>query len=256
MKLLFWLCASLIIFAYAGYPICMYFRARFWPRPVRRASIFPRVTIVLVVHNEEKNLPGKLVNLAALDYPADRLEMVVVSDGSTDETNKIVSAWQKSGRRAVILPEHRGKANGLNHGMAEAQGEIICFTDARQEIASDGLKNLVANFADPSVGCASGELILRGDCKGTLRRMAWACTGDWKKIFETGRGWPDRRLAQREHFMRSEKISSCPFPKERFSTTSTFRSKLRGKAVESFSIRELWLGMISRLALNRNFAGK
>jgi poly-beta-1,6-N-acetyl-D-glucosamine synthase len=165
MKLLFWLCASLIIFAYGGYPICMYFRARFWPRPVRRASIFPKVTIVLAVHNEEKNLPGKLVNLAALDYPADRLEMVVVSDGSTDETNKIVNMWQKSGRRAVILLEHRGKANGLNHGMAEAQGEVICFTDARQEIASDGLKNLVANFADPSVGCASGELILRSDRK-------------------------------------------------------------------------------------------
>jgi biofilm PGA synthesis N-glycosyltransferase PgaC len=163
MKLLFWSSASLIIFAYAGYPICMYFRARFWPRPVRRAGIFPRVTIVLVVHNEEKNLPDKLVNLAALDYPADRLEMVVVSDGSTDETNKIVSAWQKSGRRAVILAEHRGKANGLNHGMAEAQGEIICFTDARQMIASDSLRNLVANFADPSVGCASGELILRDD---------------------------------------------------------------------------------------------
>jgi biofilm PGA synthesis N-glycosyltransferase PgaC len=165
MKLLFWLCASLIIYAYGGYPICMYFRARFWPRPVRRGSIFPRVTIVLAVHNEEKNLPGKLVNLAALDYPADRLEMVVVSDGSTDETNKIATAWQKPGRRAVILSEHRGKANGLNHGIAEAQSEIVCFTDARQRIASDSLRNLVANFADPSVGCASGELILRDDAK-------------------------------------------------------------------------------------------
>jgi biofilm PGA synthesis N-glycosyltransferase PgaC len=165
MKLLFWSSASLIIFAYAGYPICMYFRARFWPRPVRRADIFPRVTIVLAVHNEEKSLPGKLVNLAALDYPADRLEIVVVSDGSTDETNNIVSAWQNSGRRAVILPEHRGKANSLNRGMAEAQGEIICFTDARQRVASDSLKNLVANFADPSVGCASGELFLCGDHK-------------------------------------------------------------------------------------------
>ena len=72
MKLLFWTCASLILFAYAGYPICLYFRARFWPRPVRRASIFPRVTIVLAVHNEKKNLSGKLLNLATLDYPADR----------------------------------------------------------------------------------------------------------------------------------------------------------------------------------------
>jgi biofilm PGA synthesis N-glycosyltransferase PgaC len=165
MKLLFWSCASLIIFAYAGYPICLYFRARFWSRPVHRASIFPRVTIVLAVHNEEKNLPGKLLNLAALDYPADRLEVIVISDGSTDETNKILGAWQNSGRRAVILSEHRGKANALNHGMAEAKGEITCFIDTRQTLASDGLKNLVANFADPSVGCASGELILREDPK-------------------------------------------------------------------------------------------
>jgi biofilm PGA synthesis N-glycosyltransferase PgaC len=165
MKLLFWSCASLIVFAYSGYPICMYFRARFWPRPVLRASIYPRVTIVLVVHNEEKNLPGKLVNLADLDYPADSLDMIIVSDGSTDETNRIVNSWQKSGRRAVILPERRGKANGLNHGMAEAQGEIICFTDARQRIGSDSLRNLVSNFADPSVGCASGELVLRDDPK-------------------------------------------------------------------------------------------
>lgn len=163
MKLIFWSCASLILFAYAGYPIYLYFRAKFCPRPVRRASIFPSVTIILAVYNEGKNLPGKLLNLAALDYPADRLDVIVISDGSTDETNKIINAWQKCGRRAVILPEHQGKANALNSGIAEAQGEIVCFTDARQEIVLDGLKNLVANFADPSVGCASGELIFRGD---------------------------------------------------------------------------------------------
>ena len=160
MKLLFWLSLSLIFFAYAGYPICLYLRARYWPRPVRRARIFPRVTIVLAVHNEEKDLLRKLDNLAALNYPADRLEVIVVSDGSTDRTNKILGAWQDSSRRAVILPNHHGKANALNYGMAEAHGEIICFTDARQTIASDGLNNLIANFADPSVGCASGALMI------------------------------------------------------------------------------------------------
>lgn len=165
MKPLFWSCASLIIFAYVGYSICIYFRARYWPRPVRRANIFPVVSIVLAAHNEEKNLPDKLLNLGALDYPADRLEVIIVSDGSTDGTNKIVKAWQNSTNRAVILPEHRGKANALNHGMAAACGEIICFTDARQIIARDGLKNLIANFADDSVGCASGELMLRDDPK-------------------------------------------------------------------------------------------
>ena len=86
--------------------------------------------------------------------------MIVVSDGSADRTNDILGEWQKSGRRALLLPEHQGKANALNHGMAAADGEIICFTDARQTIAIDGLKNLIANFADPSVGCASGALII------------------------------------------------------------------------------------------------
>ena len=82
MKPLFWLSLSLIFFAYAGYPICVYLRARYRPQLVRRASIFPRVTIVLAVHNEEKNLLAKLENLAALDYPPDRLKVIAVSDGS------------------------------------------------------------------------------------------------------------------------------------------------------------------------------
>jgi poly-beta-1,6-N-acetyl-D-glucosamine synthase len=160
VKLLFWLSLSLIFFTYAGYPICLYLRARYWPRPVRRAHIFPRVTIVLAVHNEEQNLLRKLDNLATLDYPADRLEVIVVSDGSTDQTNEILGEWQKTGRRALILLKRRGKANALNHGIAEAHAEIICFTDARQTIASDGLNNLIANFADLSVGCASGALMI------------------------------------------------------------------------------------------------
>jgi poly-beta-1,6-N-acetyl-D-glucosamine synthase len=163
MKPLFWLSLALIFVAYAGYPIWLYFRARFWPRPVRRASIFPSVTIVLAVHNEEKYLPLKLHNLASLDYPADHVEMIIVSDGSTDETNKILAAWENSNRRTVILPSHRGKATALNHGVADATGEIIVFTDARQTIACDALKNLVANFGDPSVGCVSGELIIGSD---------------------------------------------------------------------------------------------
>jgi biofilm PGA synthesis N-glycosyltransferase PgaC len=162
VKPLFWLSLSLIFFAYAGYPICVYLRARYRPQLVRRASIFPKVTIVLAVHNEELNLPGKLRNLAALDYPSDCLEVIVISDGSTDQTNKILCEWQNVGYRVAILPKHQGKASALNHGIAEADGDIICFTDARQAIASDGLKNLISNFADPSVGCASGELVIRG----------------------------------------------------------------------------------------------
>lgn len=161
MKLLFLVSIGLIFFAYAGYPACLYFCAKFRPRSVRRFSILPRVTIVMAVHNEEKHLPRKLRNLASLNYPADLLEIIVVSDGSTDQTNRILSAWQNAGAQAVILAEHAGKANALNLGVAKAHGEIICFTDARQIISLDGLSHLVANFADPAVGCASGALTIR-----------------------------------------------------------------------------------------------
>jgi biofilm PGA synthesis N-glycosyltransferase PgaC len=160
MKFLFLASASLVFFAYMGYPACLYLCARFRPRPVRRKSIFPRISIVMAVHNEEGYLARKLLNLAALDYPAALLEVIVVSDGSTDQTNSILSAWQDSHGKTAIFALQAGKANALNLGVAKARGEIICFTDARQIISSQGLGNLAANFADPSVGCASGELMI------------------------------------------------------------------------------------------------
>jgi biofilm PGA synthesis N-glycosyltransferase PgaC len=172
VKPLFWLSMSLILFTYVGYPICIYLWSRFRPRPVLRSSIFPEVTILMAVRNEEKFVRRKLDNLAALDYPADRLEIIVISDGSIDRTNEILNEWKNCRGRAVVLEDHCGKATALNSGMAEARGEVVCFTDARQTIPPNSLKNLVANFADSSVGCASGELILRegtdaGSSEGT-----------------------------------------------------------------------------------------
>src|ERR1700722_5526331 len=102
MKLLLMVSVSLIFFAYAGSPACMYLLARFRPRPTRRANIFPHVTIVMAVRNEERNLPQKLINLGALDYPSELLEVIIVSDGSTDQTNQMLSTWQNSSRQVVI----------------------------------------------------------------------------------------------------------------------------------------------------------
>lgn len=163
MKALFWLSACLVTITYVLYPVCVYLQARLRPRPVRKGNNSPSVSIVLAVHNGERDLAAKLSNLATLDYPADLLQTVIVSDGSTDQTNLMLANWQNSRREAVFLPKHAGKAVALNHGIAQAKAEIICFTDVRQEIASDGLRNLVANFSDPSVGCVSGELMLRQD---------------------------------------------------------------------------------------------
>jgi cellulose synthase/poly-beta-1,6-N-acetylglucosamine synthase-like glycosyltransferase len=182
MKLLFWSSLSLIFITYVAYPVWLYFRARFRPRPVRQASIFPSITILLAVHNEQKYLPAKLQNLAALDYPADLVDVIVVSDGSTDETNKILAAWKNANRRPMILMDHRGKATALNHGVAEAKGEITVFTDARQTIALGGLKYLVENFADPTVGCVSGELIISQDGNSVLSEGIGLYWGLEKKI--------------------------------------------------------------------------
>jgi len=114
----------------------------------------------MAVRNEEYYLKRKLLNMVALDYPASLLEVIVVSDGSTDGTNQILSDWQNNSGKTAIFAQQEGKAQALNLGVAKAQGEIICFTDARQIISSDGLKNLIANFGDLTVGCASGDLVI------------------------------------------------------------------------------------------------
>ena len=143
MKSVFWISAFLIVFTYAGYPICAYLRARFWPLLIRKAAIFPSISIILAVRNEERNLHSKLSNLASLAYPAELVEIIVVSDCSTDETNRILSGWEATNRCPIILPEQMGKAAALNQGMTHAKGEIVVFTDARQRIASNALTNLV-----------------------------------------------------------------------------------------------------------------
>ena len=162
MRILFVVSFVLIFFAYAGYPACLFVWTRIWPRPTSRSGIFPSVTIVMAVHNEEKNLPSKLLNLSSLRYPAELLQIIVVSDGSTDGTNQILAAWQDSNHKTAIFAARQGKANALNHGVTKAKGELICFTDARQTLAPHALTHLVTNFADPSVGCASGALMVNG----------------------------------------------------------------------------------------------
>jgi len=160
MKLVFWGAVAFIAYTYLGYPLWLYVRSRWWGRPIRAASIFPQVSILMAVHNEEKALPQKLRNLTELDYPQDRYEIIVISDGSTDATNQVLKAETQSRLRVLIFLEHQGKAAALNRGIELAQGEILVFTDARQPIDANALKYLVSNFADPEVGCASGELVL------------------------------------------------------------------------------------------------
>src|SRR6266849_2791219 len=106
MKAIFWFSAAFLLFTYVGYPIGVYLSARVRARPVRKAPHLPSVTIVLAVRNEEKNIERKLRNLALLDYPERRLDLIVVSDGSTDRTNSILTGSENPRLRRLILPEH------------------------------------------------------------------------------------------------------------------------------------------------------
>lgn len=160
MRWIFWVSLWLIAYTYVGYPLWLYFRTRWCPRPVRSAPLFPSVSIVMAAHNEAETLPRKLRNLAQLDYPRDRYEIVVVSDGSTDATSQILASQAHQRLRIFSFPQRQGKAAALNRGVQEARGEIIVFTDARQLIAPDSVRHLASNFADPAVGCVSGELML------------------------------------------------------------------------------------------------
>ena len=153
--------ATLIAYTYLGYPLWLWIRSRWCRQPVRSGPYIPFLSIIMIVRNEEKVLPRKLRNLLDLNYPDESLEIVMVSDGSTDSTNQILSEHTANPRIRVILnPQQQGKAAGLNAAMSSVRGEIVVFTDARQQIEPDAIRVLVENFADPEIGCASGELML------------------------------------------------------------------------------------------------
>ncbi|HUD64247.1 MAG TPA: glycosyltransferase family 2 protein [Candidatus Sulfotelmatobacter sp.] len=166
MKWAFWIATILIAYTYVGYAAWLRLRALWASRTVRRRACQPSLSIVMVVRNEEEILPGKLSNLLELDYPAERCEIIVVSDGSTDGTEGILGEHRPNPRlKFKINPVAQGKAAGLNDAVEMARGEVIVFTDARQKIEAGAVRLLAENFADPEVGCASGELML-GDVSG------------------------------------------------------------------------------------------
>jgi poly-beta-1,6-N-acetyl-D-glucosamine synthase len=174
MTLLFWSAAAIVFYAYLGYAGWLWVRSRWRGKPVARGPYTPPTSIVMVVRNEEKILEQKLLNLLELHYDEGRSDIVVVSDGSTDGTNEILAKFeQQSGRvRGIVNPQPRGKAAGLNDAIAEARGEIVVFTDARQKIEANALEMLLENFADATVGCASGELMLGDPGSGeTIKGM-------------------------------------------------------------------------------------
>ncbi len=157
---IFWSCLALLVYVFVGYPLVVRAWSRLRRKGLRRARITPAVTLVVVARNEARTIGRRVRNLLHLDYPADRLEILIGSDGSTDGTAAAARAAGHGRVRVVEFREHRGKAAVLNDLASVARGEILVFGDARQRFATTALRSLVAPFADPQVGAASGELVL------------------------------------------------------------------------------------------------
>lgn len=159
MKLAFWICLALTAYAYFGYVVWLWIVVRLHKKSVLQEQITPPISIIIAARNEERNLPVKLDNLRHLTYPCDRIQIVIVSDGSTDRTASILRV-QPSHIVPVILDESHGKASALNAAVKHATGEVLVFMDTRQSIDTNAVSELVSCLADPSIGAVSGELLL------------------------------------------------------------------------------------------------
>ena len=156
----FWICAVLLVYMYLGYPALAWVRAALAPPPALRAVAPLAVSVIVVAHDEAGRIAARIDNLLALDYPRDRLEILIASDGSTDETASLARAYAREGVAVHAFAVRRGKAAVLNDVVPRASGAIVVLADARQRFEPDTIRALTRPFADPAVGAVSGELIL------------------------------------------------------------------------------------------------
>jgi cellulose synthase/poly-beta-1,6-N-acetylglucosamine synthase-like glycosyltransferase len=154
---------ALFVYAYAGYPVVLWAVSRKTPRPSVPSTELPTVTLTVPVYNEERNIRAKLDDLLQLDYPADRLHILVISDASTDATDDIVREYAGRGVELLRLPARRGKTAAENAAGTRIRGAIVVNSDATVRLPQDALRALVRAFDDPTVGVASGRDVSVGD---------------------------------------------------------------------------------------------
>ncbi len=159
LEALFVISFILLVYIYAGYPVCALLLARFAARPVKCAEYEPVITVIIAAYNEKLHIAETITNKLQQDYPQDKLDIIVVSDGSTDGTDEIVKSLANHRVKLIRQEPRQGKTAGLNLAMGHARGEIIIFSDANSIYRSDGISKIVSNFADPSVGYVTGKML-------------------------------------------------------------------------------------------------
>lgn len=148
-----------VFYAYIGYPILLLAISKMYRQiEPEDLSAEPSLSIIIPMHNEEKFIKNKMENIFSQDYPSENIELIIVSDASTDSSESIVEEYtQKENVVLLKSKERKGKANALNLGLVEAKGEVIVFTDASIELNRDSLRKIVKRFGDERIGCISGE---------------------------------------------------------------------------------------------------
>lgn len=162
LHIMFWVAALVLGYTYVGYPLLIRVWAQLHGRPHDRKAISPLVSLLVVAHNEAPRILRRIENLLELDYEADRLEIVIASDGSSDATVALANTFRAAGVRVEAFDEHRGKPAVLNDVVPHLRGDIVVLMDVRQAIEKNAIRALADNFADAGVGAVSGELVLTG----------------------------------------------------------------------------------------------
>ncbi|MFV1984921.1 MAG: glycosyltransferase family 2 protein, partial [Thiohalomonadales bacterium] len=172
MEYIFWFSTIFIFYTYAGYPLLIFALASRY-KPILGnpddQNEWPNITIIIPVHNEEENVINKLDNLKSLDYPQDKLEIIFVSDASTDDTNKLLASADNI--KLISYFPRKGKPTALNKAVSEVKSDIILFTDVRQELDAPAAKFLVSTLNQNNVGAVSGELVHRDPLTHTGRNV-------------------------------------------------------------------------------------
>ena len=183
--IVFWIALFVLGYVCVGYPVLARLRAALHPRTRQRAPIEPSVTIIVSAHNEAERTDRRLRNLLSLDYPTDRLEIILGSDGSTDDTVERARAFEAEGVVVAEFSNRRGKPALLNALVPRAKGEIVVFADARQRFDRMSLRALVSNFADPGVGVVSGHLIMAAGTDAEIGGEGAAMYWQYEKLIRS-----------------------------------------------------------------------
>jgi cellulose synthase/poly-beta-1,6-N-acetylglucosamine synthase-like glycosyltransferase len=167
---IFWACCSVLLYVYVLYPVLISVLAARFGTPVKRGDRLPMVTIIVTVYNEEKSMRAKCDNLAGLNYPAELVQILVVSDASSDSTEQIAASYEARRVHVLRVEGRLGKTACQNAAAAVAEGKILVFTDATTRLQTDALRYLVEDFADPAVGCVGGCLAYVSDVENVTGR--------------------------------------------------------------------------------------